>query len=204
MNIAWVCLQFTLVDIWRLWSMCKFSLYSYKTHVAAPCSHRSYAGHVNWSQHHLNVLRPNAFWYTSWNNVCPPPCISNHKCANYTFYPSYLAMQFHAKQQTIWQYALLLSLFLLYKDLIKCTHHCLHIRELDCVWNVQIHAAFNISVLYLAEYSLVQFVPFMVYPGLHEQLYPPSILMHVALWWQLCVFSMHSSISAQNNACGVT
>ena len=45
------------------------------------------------------------------------------------------------------------------------------------VWNVLIHEALS----YLAEYSLVQFVPSMVYPGLHEQLYPPSVLIHVAL-----------------------
>ena len=144
--------------------MCKFSLYSYKTHLAALCSHRSYAGHVNWSQHQLNVLRPNAFWYTCWNNMCPPPCVGNRKCANYAISSK------AANNLTVCPSPPPLPCI----DLIKCTSPCLHSRELDCV---PIHA----SVPYLAEYSLVQFIPTIVYPGLHEQLYPPSILMHVAL-----------------------
>ena len=41
----------------------------------------------------------------------------------------------------------------------------------------------------------VQFCPSPVYPSLQEQLYPPSVLLQVALLWQLWEPLSHSSIS---------
>ena len=49
------------------------------------------------------MLRPNAFWHIRCNTVCKQSC---GKYKYFTFRPSYLAMQFHAKQPTFWQYAL--------------------------------------------------------------------------------------------------
>ena len=42
---------------------------------------------------------------------------------------------------------------------------------------------------------IVQICPSPKYPGLHEHLYDPSVLLHTALALQLCVSVAHSSMS---------
>lgn len=42
-------------------------------------------------------------------------------------------------------------------------------------------------------------IPSPAYPSLHAQVKPPSVLVHVALKWQLSTSRAHSSLSAQRN-----
>ena len=63
----------------------------------------------------------------------------------------------------------------------------------------QIVYLFRVSNLKPSSHSFIsrQSLPLPSCPLLHVHNHAPAVLLHVALWWQSCVFSAHSSISSQ-------